>query len=192
MPSTQRKSLKNGRLTGFLISAVAILATSSAFADKNIFTETYEIAPVACEGLDLDEVAYSFTVAGAPSPDCVAGTNVGPGLTNNIDAPNIEGTAAGVLHMTFDVPTTEFGFGVAQSTINSPQVMSVIINLNRPGVGLLREEVELDTTSNPFFVGGRYDYSGPAIKTVTIQFSGLFQRFALDNVDYFRPPGRIN
>jgi hypothetical protein len=171
------------------VSTLFLARTS--LAHKPIFTETYDITPVPCEGLSLDGVTYSFTVAGSPSLDCTAGTFTGPGTTNDINPPNIEGTAAGVLHLTFDVPTTQFDFGVALSTFASPQTDSVIVDLFRPGVGLLRQEVPLTTTSDPSFVGGRFEYNGPAVKTVTIHFSsGPFARFALDNVSYFRPPGQ--
>ena len=169
------------------------LATGVSLADKNIFIETYDNLPgTPCEGLALNDVSYSFTVAGAPSQDCTAGTMVGPGQTSDIQPPNIEGTAAGVLHLRFDVPTTEFGFGVALSTTNSPQPNSVIINLYRPGAGLLRQEIELTATSDPHFVGGHFDYSGPAVRTATIQFANgsSFSRFVVDNVSYFRPPNK--
>ena len=166
------------------------LTTSTALADKNIFTETFNILPAPCEGLQLAGATYSFTVAGVPNLDCEAGTFVGPGHTNHIQAPNIEGTAAGVLHLTFDVPTTHFDFGVAESTLRSPQ--SVVVDLNRPGVGMLRQEVDLITTNDPLFVGAGFVYDGPAVKTVAISFpvGGGFARFAVDNVSYFRPPGQ--
>ena len=171
--------------------ALLLLGASQSLAAKPSFTETYNIAPQPCEGLDLAGVVYSFTVAGTPSLDCRAGTFVGPGTTNDINPPNIEGTAAGVLHLRFDHPTTEFGFGVALSTVISPQQNAVIVDLFRPGEGLLRQEVSLTETRDPLFVGGRFDYSGPAVLTVTIHFaSGPFSRFAVDNVTYFRPPGQ--
>ena len=172
------------------VLALSILGTTISLADMPIFNETYDIDPAACEGLQLDGVTYSFTVGGAPSLDCVAGTYIGPGSSNNINMPNVEGTSAGVLHLRFDVPTTKFGFGVAQNTFASPQVQSVIVDLYRPGVGLLREEIALDATSDPNFIGTRYDYDGPAVRTVTIRHSGAFTRFAIDNVTYFRPPGK--
>ena len=171
---------------------LCLLVPAQSLADKNIFTETYDIDTAPCEGLYLNGITYAFSVAESPSLDCNAGTG-GPGVTNNIEAPNIEGTTAGVLHLRFDVPTTEFGFGVAQSTV-TPQLQSVIIDLFRPGVGLLREELFLDTTNDPEFVGGRFDYSGPAVRTVSIRFNvpmPIFFRFAIDNVTYFRPPGQV-
>jgi hypothetical protein len=177
----------------FLISLGLLgLTTSTALAGGNIFTETLNIVPAPCEGLQLAGVTYSFTVAGLPNPDCTAGTFAGPGLTNHIQAPNIEGTAAGVLHLTFDHPTTHFDFGVAESTLRSPQ--TVVIDLNRPGVGMLRQEVDLTTTRDPLFVGGEFVYDGPAVKTAAISFpvGGGFARFAVDNVSYSRPPGQTN
>lgn len=174
------------------VSLMVLLAfASGAQAAKPVFTETYDITPTSCEGLTLDGVAYSFTVAGSPSLDCTAGTLVGPGNSNQITPPNIEGTAAGVVHVTFSVPTTRFSFGVAEET-TTPQNNSVVVNLYRPGTaGLLREEVAMSTTRDPNWVGGRYTYDGPAIKTVTIQFNGKFNRFALDNMSYFRPASTV-
>lgn len=173
-----------------ILLVILFLFSASIFAAMPIFTQTYDILPEDCEGLYLDGVSYAFTIGGAPSGACSAGTFIGPGVTNNIEAPNIEGPSAGVLHLTFDVPTTKFGFGVGQSTNIGPQ--TVIINLYRPGVGLLREQVLLDITIDPAFVGGRYDYKGPAVKTVTIQFNNTFTLFVLDNVSYFRPPGQTD
>jgi hypothetical protein len=67
----------------------------------------------------------------------------------------------------------------------------VIVNLYRPGAGLLRQELFLTATNDPGFVGGHFDYDGPAVKSVTIQFaSGPYSRLALDNLSYFRPPGQ--
>jgi hypothetical protein len=164
--------------------------SASIFAAMPIFTQTYDLDEfVYCEGLYLDGMSYSFTVSGIPDMDCGAPLG-GPGNTNNITFPNIEGTTSGILHLTFDVPTTKFGFGVAMSASGNFDE-SVTVNLFRPGAGLLRDTIFLDTTPDPNFTGGRYDYNGPAVKTVTIQFSRVGGRFALDNVYYFRPPGQM-
>ena len=177
---------------GLALVTFVFAASNPAIAEKPIFMETYDISPVPCEGLQLDGITYSFSVAGVPSPDCTVGTSMGPDISDDIDPPNIEGTSAGVLHMRFDVPTTTFGFGVALATVASPQVNSVIVNLNRPGAGLLREEVFLTITRDPLYVGGQFDYDGPAVGTATIQFNGgPFKRFAIDNVIYFRPGGQL-
>src|SRR6516165_2710295 len=143
-----------------LIGALALLIGFPlvASAKKPLFTQTFDIDPVACEGLTLDGISYSFAVAGSPSLDCTAGTFVGPGTTNDIKPPNIEGTSAGILHLALLDPSTNFGFGVALSTYSSPQVEAVVVDLFRPGVGLLRQAVALTATSDPDFVGGRFDY----------------------------------
>ena len=169
---------------------ILLVFSASVSADMPIFTQTYDLDSFEyCEGLYLDGLTYSFTVSGIPNLDCGAPLG-GPGNTNNITLPNIEGTTSGILHFTFDVPTTKFGFGVAMSA-GGNLTESVTINLYRPGAGLLRDTIFLDTTPDPTFSGGRYDYDGPAVKTVTIEFNVANTRFALDNVYYFRPPGQM-
>jgi hypothetical protein len=147
-----------------------------------LFVQTFDFANVACNGLTVAGVTYSFTVGGVPHADCRAGTLNGPGVTNNIQAPNIEGTSAGVLRLEFRSPTRRFGFGVAQSTTLLPQ--TVTVDLSGPGIGMRREELVLNATRDPTFAGGRFEYDGPAITEVTIQFSTV-TRFVVDNVTYF-------
>jgi len=170
--------------------AILFALSASVSAGMPIFTQTYDLDPVLCEGLYLDGVTYSFSESGVPSLLCLAGF-FGPGTTNNIDDPSIEGVASGILHLTFDVPTTKFGFGVAMSTGGSISD-AVTVSLYRPGAGILRDTIFLGTTPDPDFTGGRYDYNGPAVKTVTIEFTPSAGRFAVDNVYYFRPPGQMD
>jgi matrixin len=165
------------------------LVLSEPVIPRNPFVQTFNVPPALCNGLELDGVTYSFTIGGAASLDCMAGTPAGPAVTNNVQAPNIEGNATGVLTLTLATPTSTFGFGVAQSTGVSPQPQSVIVDLFSPGVGTLRQELSLTTTSDPNFVGGRFDYAGPAVTAATIRFSGAFARFVVDGVTY-QLPGR--
>jgi hypothetical protein len=181
----QKRLLVRSRLVIFTLS---VLLGSWASADQNIYVETYApLDPVDCDGLSLHDVNYAFTVSGTPSTDCRARRGGGPGNTNNLTTPVIEGTAAGILHLSFDVPTTVFGIGIA--LVGGPGTRA-IIELNRPGVGSLREEVDLVLLPDPSFRGGRYDYEGAAVKTATIRFTGG-NRMALDNLTYFRPPGKV-
>ena len=179
------------RVKVMTIAAVSValfaLGASQSFAAKPTFTETYNIPQQACDGLNLAGVTYSFTVAGTPSTDCQAGTFEGPGKTNNIEAPNIEGNAGGVLSMTFAQPTTIVGFGFALNT-GPPQPNGATVELFAPGHGKLRRVVAANAEPDPFFVGGRFNYTGPAISRVTVQFAaaGAPPRFALDNLTYFR------
>jgi hypothetical protein len=73
VPSIARISLISLGLLG--------LTTSTALAGGNVFTETFDIVPAPCEGLQVAGVTYSFTVAGVPNWDCVAGTRAGPSRT---------------------------------------------------------------------------------------------------------------
>lgn len=168
--------------------ALATSISPAVNAEMNVVTESYDMDPASCDGLFLNGVTYGFTIGGIPSQDCVAGTFIGPGYTNNIESPNIEGNASGVLYLSFETPTTVFGFGVALSSGGTPQ--EVTINLNRPGAGLLRESVDLETTFDPSFLGGYYYYDGPAVKTLSISFSNINGRFAVDNLEYFIRPRR--
>lgn len=178
-----------------LALTIAVPASSLAVAQggRPVFTETYgpPAAATPCEGLTLNGVTYAFTIGGTLSLDCNARTLVGPVNTNNIQSPNIEGNAAGVLHLTFDTPTTVVEFGVARSIPNLGTTDTVIVDLYRPGIGLLREELFLDPTADPLFAGGRFEYQGPAVKTLTIAFrTPPALRFVVDNLTYFRPPGQ--
>jgi len=146
-----------------------------------LFVQTFDFASVLCDGLERDGVNFEFTINGVPSADCRAGTTNGPGVTNNIQAPNIEGSGLGVLRLRFKSPTTRVGFGAAQSTTLLPQ--SVTVDLYGPGSGLLRDELVLVATRDPSFVGGRFDYDGPAVTEVTIRFSNA-TRFVIDNLTY--------
>ncbi len=178
----------NGKLW-IILSVIffSIIGSSASLAKKPIFTEEFNIELVACEGLELDGVTYSFTVAGVPDINCNAGS--GCPTTNNILPPCVQYGTPGVLHLRFDRPTTVFGFGVAQLSFET-NVQSVIVDLFRPGSGMLREEVFLDTSVAPTFSGARYDYQGPAVRSVSIRISEEFSfPVAIDNITYFRSPG---
>lgn len=182
---------KISHLFGVASLALAASLSPAVNAEMNVVVESYDhMDPEFCDGLFLNGVTYGFTVDGIPSQSCRAGVLGGPGSTNNNEPPNILGYSAGVLYLSFDTPTTVFGFGVTQSRMGGQN--DVTINLNRPGAGVLRETVVLETNPDPRWVGGYYYYDGPAVKTVTISFSNIGGQFALDNLEYFMPPGRGN
>ena len=180
-------------LTILLVSALFLFTPAAGRAEKPIFVETYDgLSEVMVDGLVLHGVSYSCTVDGAPQGnlnDCVVRLPNWWSGENTI----IAGDPKVLLHLTFDVPTTVFGFDVGFNT-GDTKSDSVIVNLYRPGIGLLREEVFLDAITTNGWAVARYDYDGPAVKTVTIQFnpaSGLGGlRFGLDNLTYFRPKGQ--
>ena len=175
------------RVRAFLLIAtasVALLAlgVGQSFAARPVVTETYNIPEHECNGLRLEGVSYSFTTGGTPSSDCQAGTFTGPFSTNHLSAPNIEGNAAGVLTLSFAVPTTIVRFGFALDT-GTPQAEGVTVRLYAPGRGVLRKAASSSATNDPSFVGGEFEYAGAAIRSVTIAFAGA-PRFALDNLVY--------
>jgi hypothetical protein len=85
----------NGRVVMKKTLLVILFSFSaSIFAAMPIFTQTYDLDEfVYCEGLYLDGMTYSFTVSGIPNLDCGAPRG-GPGNTNNVNDPSIEGTTS--------------------------------------------------------------------------------------------------
>ena len=122
----------------------------------------------------------SFCEAGAAGP-----------TTNNILPPALLFGAGGVLRIRFDVPTTSFGFGVAQLT-DQPLLQTVVVDLFGPRGRKLRKRQFLDNVPDPDFAGARFEYRGPAIGAVTIRIANETsgRPVAIDNVTYARPPGR--
>jgi hypothetical protein len=166
------------------------LGARASAEDVSSFVERFELdAPLPCDGLARNGVRYAFRVADAPSAECVAGAPVGPPGSLNVLPPHLEGDPTGELTLTFDVPTTRLGFGLALAT-REPLDGAVIVELHRPGAGSLRDSVALEVTKDPDFVGGRYDYAGPAVGAVTLRFASAARRFAIDDVSYERPRGR--
>ena len=171
-----------------LATTLAIAAAPRAEAARPTFTQEFNIETVPCQGLAVDGARYSYA-AGASSVFCEAGT-AGP-TTSNIMPPALLFGAGGVLQIRFDVPTTVFGFGVAQFSQQAlPQ--SVIVDLFSPGKGTVRRQLTLDNFPDPDFAGGRFEYRGPAISAATIRIANdtSGRPVAIDDVTYARPPGR--
>jgi len=167
-----------------LVLAFSVALASDALAKQPIFTQTFDdIEPGPCDGLELDGVTYNAFPTGDPDRDCNAGVETP--TTNNIQSPGIQSDGDRVLNLTFDSPTTVFGFGVAQLD-SATNLQSVVVELYRPGKGMLRQVVFLDTSIDPEFSGARYDYTGPAVKSVTIKTNDAFSfpRIAIDNITY--------
>ena len=176
----------------FLALCVGTLLTggvSQTHAARPTFTQEFNVESAPCEGLALDGVGYSFSVGDVPDLGCTVG-QAGP-TTDNVQPPLIQFGRGGVLRLRFAVPTTTFGFGIAQLA-DRPELDSVIVDLFSPGVGVLRERLTLDNDVDPDFIGGRFEYEGPAVRTATIRIAGQAdgRPVALDNVTYARPGGR--
>ena len=175
-------------LMSIALATLAFVSVPQAQAARPTFTQEFNIETVPCQGLAVDGARYAYR-AGAQSVFCEAGA-AGP-TTNNILPPALLFGAGGVLQIRFDVPTTSFGFGVAQLS-DQPLPQSVVVDLFRPGGGKLRKRKLLDNFPDPDFTGGRFEYHGPAISAVTIRIADDVsgRPVAIDNVTYARPRGR--
>jgi len=175
--------LNTGLIVKTYVLALFITMTSDAFAEKPVFTQTFDFDSMPCDGLEIDGVSYSSDTGDDPFDVCGAGVETP--TTNNIDSPGIQSGGNLVLDLEFETSTTVFGFGIAQLDTTT-NVQSVVIELYRPGKGMLREVVLLDTMIDPEFSGARYDYTGPAVKFVTIKTAEnySFLRLAIDNITY--------
>jgi len=170
-------------LAGLLCVAMAQPA-SAAGGDITITMDDLPLQPV--NGLvHPTGVQFGFTVAGAPNLDARYRSG-GPGSTTFVQDPSIEGTTAGVLSIIFPAPTPIVKFGVARSiggTIPNGAAVE-LFNAANASLGV----TNLPMTPLPNFAEAQFNYSGAAVKRMTVDFtvSTTSPRFAFDNL-VFRP-----
>jgi hypothetical protein len=182
------KKLNIALIATFLLT-ISMAAPVTAGKPLSVLTMD-EIPNQPIDGLRYGGVTFSFHVNGIPSTDAHYHA-FGPLQLLYLDDPSIEGTASGTVVIEFDKPTTVIEFGVALNVWRHLRD-AVIIKLYRPGVGLLRETIDLDAHPEIFWAEALYQYFGPAVKTVEISFrTDLFNpRFALDNLTFHKHPRR--
>ncbi|MCA9963413.1 MAG: hypothetical protein KC423_04190 [Anaerolineales bacterium] len=181
---------KRQLMISFLIGVVVMsMVVGTAFAKKPLTTLLFDEVPFQpIDGLKVNGVDFQFQVNGTPSNDARYNTAGLPPLFEYVQCPCLEGNSRGVLTMTFDKPTTEIEFGVALNTV-FPLPEGVTVELYRPGAGMLRQTVSLETSNEIFFTEGMFSYSGPAVKTMVITFDWFHAaRFILDNLTYHEHP----
>jgi len=197
------------KLSCSLAIAVMFLASfllaQPVMAEKNLETEIYNAIGAGqfgepCDGFYRSGISYQFTIGGQESDLCNAGTMKGPGIIDNIAAPNVAGSSEGMLHLTFDTPVNQLGFGVATGTESLEQQLvlasqSVLVSLLRTNGSMLHEELDLqlDSNGNGDWFNGRYEYAGAPIIAVTISWSSTAADIGgyIDNVVYFSAPGQV-
>ena len=171
-------------LAGLLCLAMAQPA-SAAGGDITITMDDLPFQPV--NGLvHPTGVQFGFTVGGVAN----LGANYhsgGPGSTTFVQDPSIEGTTAGVLSIIFPSPTPIVKFGVARSiggTIPNGAAVE-LFNAANASLGV----TNLPMTAMPTFAEAQFNYSGAAVKRMTVNFavSTASPRFAFDNL-VFRVP----
>jgi hypothetical protein len=127
----------------------------------------------------INGVHFSFTTNGVPSTDAVI--DGGPGATNNLTTPVVEGTTAGVLSLSFASPETRFGFGYAVHTFAPlPDATTVrLFDASNNLVGVVSANGSPDPIITGGFLGVMSDV--PFVRA-DVTFNQAGQRFAFDNV----------
>lgn len=171
-----------------LLLAVVLVVTTAGpvLANKPLTTLTFDELPYQqVDGLNYNGVTFGFQINGVPSNDAWYHGVAPPGLTY-VMPPNLEGNAMGTLTLTFDQPTTVVEFGVALNT-GATLPAGAVVDLYRPGKGWIRQTIPLQTSPIPTFSEGLFTYSGPAVKTVVVNFDQInASRFILDNLKFHK------
>jgi hypothetical protein len=174
------------RLAALTIGCLLLLPVAVSTAAPPTTTLTFdELSFQPVDGLHFGGVRFAFEVAGSPSADASYGA-FGPGSITYVQAPLLEGNAAGTLTLRFDQPTTVLDFGLALSTFGS-LTPGARIELFTPG-GHSRGSIPLNTQELIFFTEGRFSYTGGVIGSAAITFEASAGRFALDNLTFRAPP----
>ena len=137
-------------------------------------------APV--DGLTISGVLHEFSVGGLSSLDATVSPG-GPGDTNSVSPPLIEGDAAGLLSLSFPTPQTRFGFGFA-ILATSALADGTTIELFDAGSASLGS-IAFPALPDPTFPGGFAGIeSTEPFTSAEVTFSGDASRFALDDVRF--------
>ncbi len=135
---------------------------------------------VPVDGLTFKGVTYGFTVGGSSSTDATFGGG-GPGNTQFVQDPSLEGNASGVLTLNFANKQTHIQFGLARSTTSSLMPgASVLLKSDGSTLGTF----DLNTSFLGTFSEGLFVYAGAPASSAVITFpsSEEANRFALDNL----------
>jgi hypothetical protein len=154
-----------------------------------VSTETIafsEVTPRPADGAVIKGVTFDYKIGGVDSTAAGIGLSTGPGATNNLSPPLLEGPAFGILAMDFAEPVVALEFGFALSnTISTPSALTVQL-FDESNV--LVETITVAGAPDPTFTGGKFSYSGDAISRAVVDFNeSIAGAFALDNVVFSTP-----
>jgi hypothetical protein len=169
---------------GVLASLLVLLGLSgTADAKRQLLTLTFdERPPQPADGVvGPGGARFDFKINGVDSFDATYG-GFGPGTTNFVEDPSIEGNTSGVLTVSFAQPTTVVRFGVAALS-GGP----VTVRVYNPG-GHLKRTVVLQTQSLGSFPEAQFAYQGGAVGKIAVSFGITDSRFAFDNLRFRAPP----
>jgi len=134
------------------------------------------------DGLSFMGVTFHFTVGGVPSMDANYNSG-GPGIITYVQDPSLEGDAAGILTLDFDVPTALLQYGVALNALGPLAEGCSIELFDSDSVSL--GVIDVATASISSFTESRFSYQGRPVSSAAISFnSAVAVRFALDNLTF--------
>jgi len=166
-----------------LIFCMLMVLAYSREAGAVPVTLTFDELPFQpVDGLSSMGVTFHFTVNGVPSTDANYNSG-GPGTITYVQDPSLEGDAAGILKLDFEVPTPLLQVGVALNTF-APLAAGCSIELfdsDLVSMGV----IDLATASIISFTESRFGYQGRPLSRAAISFnSAMAARFALDNLTF--------
>jgi len=166
-----------------LVTTCILVGLMSTGAVNAAVTLTFDELPTQpVDGLNYNGVTFGFTVGGSPSADAVY-NDIGPGSITYLQDSSLEGNAAGILTLDFDMPTDQLDFGVALNTFNAakPGYEVQLFDKSLVSLGSFSE----DTHPLMIWSEGRFAHSGAPIRRAVISFNNqIANRFAIDNVTF--------
>jgi hypothetical protein len=179
-----------GRILFALFGAVLFAGIGSA---GTVTLDFSELPVRSVDGLSYNGVTFNFTVGGSSSTDAAFPYSLGAsGYALYVTDPVLEGTAGGVLTLTFATPTPYLQFDVAFPT-QDPQTVAIQL-LGTPAP---TETNQLNTAVQALFTEGRFTYdntiTGPAGALISQAVITLpvGSRFAFDNLTFETPDAGV-
>ena len=167
------------------VLAFALLVGGTGRAQAEIITFDELAADTVINGVTLKGVTFQFTVGGVASTDAAILASA-LGTTAVAEDPVLEGSANGVLKMTFATPVTSLQFGVVLSSFDSLSE-GATVELSGPS-SVTAGPFAVNTGPLPpsnLFSEGLFEYTGAPINEATITFDfGNAERFAIDTVAF--------
>ncbi len=141
-------------------------------------TITFDGVPLGTivDGTVIGNVTFGFSSSDASI------TNAGPGFSEFIAAPNIEGSTSGALTLTFAEPVSGLSYGFALSTFAPTDPGTALEIFDEAGSSLGVFSAPAGSTGFPFAEGENAASSETPIKSAVITFGTTASRFAFDNL----------
>jgi hypothetical protein len=132
-------------------------------------------------------VTFDYKLNGLDSDDAKF-ASFGPVATEHVTDPSVVGNSAGILTITFDVPTPSIAFGLALST--SGAVASAVNVALYDELNQLLATQSADSTASQVANGFSdllFEYQGAPVSRMSLDFADAPRNFALDNLTYIVP-----